>query len=84
MFCWGSTIHGELGLGGIEDENIFMPREVDFAETSNIEQSKLREYLRVYKILITKELYQKLKFISCVRRKLYSSYYKRWKSIFLW
>ena len=40
MFCWGSTIHGELGLGGIEDENIFLPREVDFAEASNIEQSK--------------------------------------------
>lgn len=43
MFCWGSTIHGELGLGGIEDENIFMPREVDFAEANNIEQSKVLE-----------------------------------------
>ncbi|XP_011636945.1 probable E3 ubiquitin-protein ligase HERC4 isoform X1 [Pogonomyrmex barbatus] len=38
MFCWGSTIHGELGLGGIEDENIFMPREVDFAQANDIEQ----------------------------------------------
>lgn len=43
MFCWGSTIHGELGLGGIEDENIFMPREVDFAEANNIEESKAFE-----------------------------------------
>lgn len=43
MFCWGSTIHGELGLGGIEDENIFMPRKVDFAEANNIEQSKSLE-----------------------------------------
>lgn len=41
MFCWGSAIHGELGLGGIEDENIFMPRKVDFIEADNIEQSKL-------------------------------------------
>lgn len=40
MFCWGSTIHGELGLGGIEDENIFMPRQVDFPKANEIEQSK--------------------------------------------
>lgn len=40
MYCWGSTIHGELGLGGIEDENIFMPREVDFAEANDIVQSE--------------------------------------------
>ncbi|XP_011257668.1 probable E3 ubiquitin-protein ligase HERC4 isoform X1 [Camponotus floridanus] len=38
MFCWGSTIHGELGLGGIEDENIFMPRQVDFAKANEVEQ----------------------------------------------
>ncbi|XP_077295148.1 HECT and RLD domain containing E3 ubiquitin ligase 4 isoform X2 [Arctopsyche grandis] len=25
MFCWGSSLHGELGLGGIEDEQIFTP-----------------------------------------------------------
>lgn len=43
MFCWGSTIHGELGLGGIEDENIFMPRQVDFAKANEIEQSKVLE-----------------------------------------
>lgn len=22
LFCWGSTVHGELGLGGIEDEHV--------------------------------------------------------------
>ncbi|XP_076648302.1 HECT and RLD domain containing E3 ubiquitin ligase 4 [Halictus rubicundus] len=38
MFCWGSTIHGELGLGGIEDENILSPREVDFIKAAEIEQ----------------------------------------------
>ncbi|XP_011049375.1 PREDICTED: probable E3 ubiquitin-protein ligase HERC4 isoform X2 [Acromyrmex echinatior] len=52
MFCWGSTIHGELGLGGIEDENIFMPREVDFIEASNVEQIACGEN---YTVAITKE-----------------------------
>lgn len=42
MFCWGSTTHGELGLGGIEDENIFTPREVNFEKANEIEQSKRR------------------------------------------
>ncbi|XP_012221196.1 probable E3 ubiquitin-protein ligase HERC4 isoform X2 [Linepithema humile] len=52
MFCWGSTIHGELGLGGIEDENIFMPREVDFSETNNIEQIACGEN---YTVALTKD-----------------------------
>lgn len=43
MFCWGSTIHGELGLGGIEDENIFIPRQVDFAKANEVEQSMVLE-----------------------------------------
>lgn len=43
MFCWGSTVHGELGLGGIEDENIFMPRQVDFAKANEVEQSTVLE-----------------------------------------
>lgn len=46
MFCWGSTIHGELGLGGIEDENILIPRELDFKKAAEIQQSKL-----IYKII---------------------------------
>lgn len=28
MFAWGSTVHGELGIGGIEDEHILIPRAV--------------------------------------------------------
>lgn len=31
MFAWGSTVHGELGLGGIEDEQILSPRYVEWA-----------------------------------------------------
>ncbi|XP_024882774.1 probable E3 ubiquitin-protein ligase HERC4 isoform X1 [Temnothorax curvispinosus] len=52
MFCWGSTIHGELGLGGIEDENIFMPREVDFTEAKNVVQIACGEN---YSVAITKD-----------------------------
>lgn len=62
MFCWGSTIHGELGLGGIEDENIFMPRQVDFAKANEVEQSKILEKLYKDKILVTRKYQQKLKF----------------------
>lgn len=46
MFCWGSTIHGELGLGGIEDENILIPREVNFKKASKIQHSEF-----IYKII---------------------------------
>lgn len=28
LFAWGSTVHGELGIGGIEDEHILVPRPV--------------------------------------------------------
>lgn len=48
MFCWGSTIHGELGLGGIEDENIFIPREIDFKKASDIEQSKFSKRTNIF------------------------------------
>lgn len=41
MFCWGSTVHGELGLGGIEDETILTPRQLDFQKASSVEQSEL-------------------------------------------
>ncbi|XP_018331399.1 probable E3 ubiquitin-protein ligase HERC4 [Agrilus planipennis] len=30
MFAWGSTIHGELGLGGIEQEIVLTPTQVDW------------------------------------------------------
>jgi E3 ubiquitin-protein ligase HERC4 len=39
MYCWGRTIHGELGLGGIEDENILIPRKLDFQKASEVKQS---------------------------------------------
>lgn len=38
MFCWGSSIHGELGLGGIEDEHILIPREVEFQKATEVIQ----------------------------------------------
>ncbi|XP_059219767.1 probable E3 ubiquitin-protein ligase HERC4 isoform X2 [Stomoxys calcitrans] len=28
IYCWGNTTHGELGLGGIEDEQILTPRKM--------------------------------------------------------
>lgn len=28
MFCWGNMAEGQLGLGGIEDDQIFTPREL--------------------------------------------------------
>ena len=52
MFCWGSTIHGELGLGGIEDENILVPREVDFKKATEIEQIACGEN---YTVVITQD-----------------------------
>ncbi|KAJ9585786.1 hypothetical protein L9F63_002423 [Diploptera punctata] len=38
MFCWGNTVNGELGLGGIEEEHILSPRELNFNQTTNIEE----------------------------------------------
>ncbi|XP_066590462.1 probable E3 ubiquitin-protein ligase HERC4 [Prorops nasuta] len=50
MFCWGSTVHGELGLGGIEAENIFLPREVDFIHATEVVQIACGEN---YTVVIT-------------------------------
>ncbi|KAG7211831.1 hypothetical protein KM043_011056 [Ampulex compressa] len=52
MFCWGSTIHGELGLGGIEDENILVPRKVDFQKDTDIELVACGEN---YTVIITQD-----------------------------
>ncbi|KAI8120902.1 putative E3 ubiquitin-protein ligase HERC4 [Lucilia cuprina] len=30
IYCWGNTAHGELGLGGIEEEQILMPRKMNW------------------------------------------------------
>lgn len=38
MFCWGNTVHGELGLGGIEEEQILTPRELQFSSTNGVKQ----------------------------------------------
>ncbi|GLG99343.1 E3 ubiquitin-protein ligase Smurf1 [Gryllus bimaculatus] len=38
MFCWGNTVNGELGLGGIEEENILSPRELSFAKSTSVLQ----------------------------------------------
>ncbi|XP_033210790.1 probable E3 ubiquitin-protein ligase HERC4 isoform X2 [Belonocnema kinseyi] len=52
MFCWGSTVNGELGLGGIEEENILIPREVIFAKATEVEQIACGEN---YSIVITRD-----------------------------
>ncbi|XP_011296686.1 probable E3 ubiquitin-protein ligase HERC4 isoform X3 [Fopius arisanus] len=50
MFCWGSTVHGELGLGGIEDENIRVPTEVSFAKAIQVAEISCGEN---YTVLMT-------------------------------
>jgi hypothetical protein len=40
MFCWGNTVNGELGLGGIEEEHILLPRELNFNQTTNIKEGE--------------------------------------------
>ncbi|KAF7994791.1 hypothetical protein HCN44_004263 [Aphidius gifuensis] len=50
MFCWGSTVHGELGLGGIEDENIPVPRELNFEKATQIQEIACGEN---YTVVIT-------------------------------
>lgn len=38
LYCWGSTSHGQLGLGGIEDEQILTPSQVPWTPDSAIKQ----------------------------------------------
>ncbi|XP_063237913.1 probable E3 ubiquitin-protein ligase HERC4 [Bacillus rossius redtenbacheri] len=38
MLCWGNSVNGELGLGGIEEEQIFSPRELKFVKATEIKQ----------------------------------------------
>ncbi|VVC31316.1 Hypothetical protein CINCED_3A018116 [Cinara cedri] len=35
MFCWGNTVNGELGLGGIEENHILSPEEITNFESIN-------------------------------------------------
>lgn len=37
MYCWGSTVHGELGLGGIEEEQIMCPRSLPWNLASSVQ-----------------------------------------------
>ncbi|XP_031633255.1 probable E3 ubiquitin-protein ligase HERC4 isoform X3 [Contarinia nasturtii] len=37
LYCWGSTVNGELGLGGIEEEHLLVPRELDWSLASQIQ-----------------------------------------------
>ncbi|XP_015840693.1 probable E3 ubiquitin-protein ligase HERC4 isoform X2 [Tribolium castaneum] len=41
MFGWGSTIHGELGLGGIEEEHVFTPKALDWFEAKSVMKAAL-------------------------------------------
>nr|XP_023013190.1 probable E3 ubiquitin-protein ligase HERC4 isoform X1 [Leptinotarsa decemlineata] len=43
MFCWGSTVHGELGLGGIEEEHILTPRALDWSLAGTVIEAALGE-----------------------------------------
>ena len=57
MFCWGSAIHGELGLGGIEEETILTPREVDFTKAPEVQESKIFSlFNRIIKTIMYYEL----------------------------
>ena len=38
MFCWGSMKHGELGLGGLEEQTITQPRASPFMLVNDILQ----------------------------------------------
>ncbi|XP_055315048.1 probable E3 ubiquitin-protein ligase HERC4 isoform X2 [Sitodiplosis mosellana] len=37
LYCWGSTSHGELALGGIEEEHVLTPRQLDWSLACDIE-----------------------------------------------
>ncbi|KAH8255246.1 hypothetical protein KR038_007527 [Drosophila bunnanda] len=38
LYCWGSTTHGQLGLGGIEDEQILTPSQIPWKPDSAVQQ----------------------------------------------
>lgn len=38
MLCWGNTRHGQLGLGGIDEEILTLPRENKFFATKRVVQ----------------------------------------------
>lgn len=40
MFCWGNTANGELGLGGIEEPHVMVPRELKFNHSHSVKTSE--------------------------------------------
>ncbi|XP_034137054.1 probable E3 ubiquitin-protein ligase HERC4 isoform X1 [Drosophila guanche] len=38
LYCWGDTSHGQLGLGGIEDDQILVPSKIPWMPDSAVEQ----------------------------------------------
>ncbi|XP_041773401.1 probable E3 ubiquitin-protein ligase HERC4 isoform X1 [Anopheles merus] len=36
IYCWGNTAHGELGLGGIEEEQVMVPRKMDWSQADEV------------------------------------------------
>ncbi|XP_017842940.1 probable E3 ubiquitin-protein ligase HERC4 isoform X1 [Drosophila busckii] len=38
LYCWGDTSHGQLGLGGIEDEQILTPSPIPWKPDSAVQQ----------------------------------------------
>ncbi|XP_031334829.1 probable E3 ubiquitin-protein ligase HERC4 isoform X2 [Photinus pyralis] len=52
MYVWGSTVHGELGLGGIEDEHILAPRPLEWFGANNIQEAACGDS---HSLLLTKE-----------------------------
>lgn len=41
MFCWGNTANGELGLGGIDDHHVLVPREHTFKDVDQVKYGKI-------------------------------------------
>lgn len=40
IFCWGNTVNGELGLGGLEEEHVSEPRGLNFSTGGCVKSSR--------------------------------------------
>lgn len=56
MFCWGNTVNGELGLGGIEENHVLSPEEItNFDSIKNIKSgmsNKIANKIIIYIFVI--------------------------------
>ncbi|XP_057653179.1 probable E3 ubiquitin-protein ligase HERC4 isoform X1 [Diorhabda carinulata] len=52
MYGWGSTINGELGLGGVEEEHILAPTNLDWYLANTVVKAALGNY---HTLLLTKD-----------------------------